>query len=191
MQRPGRRRRDSDGAQDGDSAERSIPDDLLTDVIESTATQVAVIGPDGTVITGASTGLGLAMAKEFAASGASVALLARKQDALAAARAEVQKAAAKSNVRSAVPAAEAFYQADQLSGGGAKTASSYTGITGAELRVSRLAEASAWGAAMNGFLALGLKPRPAVGARIFRPKMDPDRVRQLRAGWAAAVQRVL
>ena len=37
------------------------------------------------VITGASTGLGLAMAKEFAASGASVALLARKQDALAAA----------------------------------------------------------------------------------------------------------
>ena len=41
------------------------------------------------VITGASTGLGLAMAKEFAASGASVALLARKADALAAAKAEV------------------------------------------------------------------------------------------------------
>ncbi|MBV8392602.1 MAG: SDR family oxidoreductase, partial [Alphaproteobacteria bacterium] len=45
------------------------------------------------VITGASTGLGLAMAKEFAASGASVAMLARKADVLATARAEVQKAA--------------------------------------------------------------------------------------------------
>jgi NAD(P)-dependent dehydrogenase (short-subunit alcohol dehydrogenase family) len=45
------------------------------------------------VITGGSTGLGLAMAKEFAASGASVAMLARKADVLAAAKAEVQKAA--------------------------------------------------------------------------------------------------
>ena len=51
------------------------------------------------VITGASTGLGLAMAKEFAASGGSVALLARKADVLAAAKAEVQKAAGKSNGR--------------------------------------------------------------------------------------------
>ena len=51
------------------------------------------------VITGASTGLGLAMAKEFAASGASVALLARKQDALNAAKAEVQKAAGKANIK--------------------------------------------------------------------------------------------
>jgi NAD(P)-dependent dehydrogenase (short-subunit alcohol dehydrogenase family) len=51
------------------------------------------------IITGASTGLGLAMAKEFAASGGSVALLARKQDALATAKAEVQKAAGKSNGR--------------------------------------------------------------------------------------------
>ena len=51
------------------------------------------------VITGASTGLGLAMAKEFAASGASVALLARKADVLASAKAEVQKAAGKSNGR--------------------------------------------------------------------------------------------
>src|ERR687888_171597 len=46
---------------------------------------------DGRVaaITGASTGLGLAMAKEFAASGASVAILARKADVLATAKAEV------------------------------------------------------------------------------------------------------
>ena len=51
------------------------------------------------VITGSSTGLGLAMAKEFAASGGSVALLARKADALAQAKAEVQKAAGKSNGR--------------------------------------------------------------------------------------------
>ena len=47
------------------------------------------------VITGASTGLGLAMAKEFAASGASVALLARKADVLASAKADVVKAAGK------------------------------------------------------------------------------------------------
>jgi NAD(P)-dependent dehydrogenase (short-subunit alcohol dehydrogenase family) len=51
------------------------------------------------VITGSSTGLGLAMAKEFAASGASVALLARKMDALTAAKAEVAKAAGKTNAK--------------------------------------------------------------------------------------------
>ncbi|TAJ36128.1 MAG: SDR family oxidoreductase [Reyranella sp.] len=51
------------------------------------------------VITGASTGLGLAMAKEFAASGGSVAILARKADALAAAKAEVAKAAGKANTK--------------------------------------------------------------------------------------------
>src|SRR5258708_33408273 len=51
------------------------------------------------VITGGSTGLGLAMAKEFAASGASVAMIARKADALAAAKAEVQKAAGKTNAK--------------------------------------------------------------------------------------------
>jgi 3-oxoacyl-[acyl-carrier protein] reductase len=51
------------------------------------------------VITGASAGLGLAMAKEFAASGASVAMLARKADVLAAAKAEVAKAAGKTNAK--------------------------------------------------------------------------------------------
>ena len=49
------------------------------------------------VITGSSTGLGLAMAKEFAASGGSVAMLARKADVLATAKAEVVKAAGKTN----------------------------------------------------------------------------------------------
>ena len=51
------------------------------------------------VITGGSTGLGLAMAKEFAASGGSVAMLARKTDALAAAKAEVAKVAGKANTK--------------------------------------------------------------------------------------------
>lgn len=51
------------------------------------------------VITGGSTGLGLAMAKEFAASGASVAMLARKADVLATAKVEVQKAAGKTNAK--------------------------------------------------------------------------------------------
>jgi len=51
------------------------------------------------VITGGSTGLGLAMAKEFAASGASVAILARKTDVLATAKAEIQKAAGKTNAK--------------------------------------------------------------------------------------------
>ncbi len=51
------------------------------------------------VITGGSTGLGLAMAKEFAASGASVAILARKADVLATAKAEIQKAAGKTNAK--------------------------------------------------------------------------------------------
>jgi 3-oxoacyl-[acyl-carrier protein] reductase len=56
---------------------------------------------DGRVaaITGASTGLGLAMAKEFAASGASVALLARKADVLAKAKADVATAAGKTNAK--------------------------------------------------------------------------------------------
>ena len=71
------------------------------------------------VITGASAGLGLAMAKEFAASGASVAMLARKADVLAAAKAEVAKAAGKTNakieayscdVAEAQPITDTFFQ---------------------------------------------------------------------------------
>ena len=46
------------------------------------------------VITGASTGLGLAMAREFVASGASVAMLARRQDVLDAAASEIRGLAA-------------------------------------------------------------------------------------------------
>ncbi|MFZ9630291.1 MAG: hypothetical protein ACO3C1_13190, partial [Ilumatobacteraceae bacterium] len=51
MQRPGRRRRDNDEAQDDENVDRTLPDDLLGDVIESTATLVAVIGSDGCVVT--------------------------------------------------------------------------------------------------------------------------------------------
>ena len=45
------------------------------------------------IITGASKGLGLAMAKEFAASGADVAILARDPAGLAEAKAEVSQGA--------------------------------------------------------------------------------------------------
>src|ERR1700720_2218404 len=45
------------------------------------------------IVTGGSKGLGLAIAKEFAASGADVAILARDQAGLADARAEIQKVA--------------------------------------------------------------------------------------------------
>ena len=51
------------------------------------------------VITGASTGLGLAMASEFAASGGSVALLARREDALATAKAQVIDAAGQTGAK--------------------------------------------------------------------------------------------
>lgn len=51
MQRPGRRRRDGDDAADNDTAEGARLDELLSDVIEATATQVAVMGPEGAVVT--------------------------------------------------------------------------------------------------------------------------------------------
>ena len=69
------------------------------------------------VITGGSTGLGLAMAKEFMASGGSVAMLSRKADVLASAKAEVQKLVGKTqgkiegyscDVSKAGPIAETF-----------------------------------------------------------------------------------
>jgi len=70
-------------------------------------------------------------------------------------------------------------------------------ITRAELEVSEVAESSAWGAAMNGLLGLGLcrslddlaaLPRET---RVFRPQMDSSKAEQLHAGWLAAVKRVL
>lgn len=70
-------------------------------------------------------------------------------------------------------------------------------ITGANLIVSDVAESSAWGAAMNGFIGLGIYSSPAAFAKlprkqtIFRPKMKSTEVKSLHDGWLAAVKRVL
>lgn len=70
-------------------------------------------------------------------------------------------------------------------------------ITGANLIVSEVAESSAWGAAMNGFIGLGIYSSPAAFAKlprkqtIFRPKMKSAEVKSLHDGWLAAVKRVL
>jgi glycerol kinase len=70
-------------------------------------------------------------------------------------------------------------------------------MTGLELRVSEIAESSAWGAAMSGLLALGnhksldslpVNPQPA---RSYRPQMNAEKVAQLYSDWLAAVKRVL
>jgi glycerol kinase len=70
-------------------------------------------------------------------------------------------------------------------------------ITRVELKVSDVPESSAWGAALCGFLGMGMYksldelskiPRTQ---RIFRPKMKVANVKQLHAGWCAAVKRVL
>jgi glycerol kinase len=70
-------------------------------------------------------------------------------------------------------------------------------ITGAELKVSDVAESSAWGAAMNGLLGLGVckslsdltkLPR---GQKVFLPEMNASQVKQLHDGWRTAVKRLL
>ena len=70
-------------------------------------------------------------------------------------------------------------------------------ITGVELSVSEIAESSAWGAALNGFLGLGwcrsveeLATIPHE-SRSYRPEMPAAQVKQLHDGWLAAVSRVL
>lgn len=69
--------------------------------------------------------------------------------------------------------------------------------TGVSLSVSELAEASAWGAAMNGFLGLGVYssldelvalPRET---REYSPQMPAADVNRYYHGWLAAVKRVL
>jgi glycerol kinase len=70
-------------------------------------------------------------------------------------------------------------------------------ITGAELQVAEVAESSAWGAAMNGLLGLGLSksldelaelPREQTS---FKPAMSAELVERNYAGWKHAVKRVL
>ncbi len=66
-----------------------------------------------------------------------------------------------------------------------------------EIRVAEVAESSAWGAAMNGLLGLGIcksfddLARLPRTQKIFRPTMDAKQVKQLHSGWLAAVKRVL
>lgn len=70
-------------------------------------------------------------------------------------------------------------------------------LTGAQLEVSEVADSSAWGAAMNGWLGLGVYrslnelttiPR---ATKSFRPQMKAAEVKRLHDGWLAAVRRVL
>ena len=70
-------------------------------------------------------------------------------------------------------------------------------ITRTELRVSEVAESSAWGAAMNGLLGLGV--HSSVGAlaksrrsaTVYRPRMKAAEAKNLHDGWLAAVKRIL
>jgi glycerol kinase len=70
-------------------------------------------------------------------------------------------------------------------------------ITGVELKVSRVAESSAWGAVLNGLLGLGihksLEDLEQMPRRweIYRPKMDRTLAKQFHDGWCAAIKRVL
>jgi glycerol kinase len=70
-------------------------------------------------------------------------------------------------------------------------------ITGAEIKVSEVAESSAWGAAANGLLGLGIYQSPDELAKlpreqiIFRPRMKPAEVKIFHDGWLTAVKRVL
>jgi glycerol kinase len=70
-------------------------------------------------------------------------------------------------------------------------------LTRTEIKVAEVAESSAWGAAMNGLLALGIcrsftdlemLPRPQAN---FRPRMAPEEANRLHSDWEAAVKRVL
>jgi glycerol kinase len=70
-------------------------------------------------------------------------------------------------------------------------------MTGIEIKVSQVAEASAWGAAINGLLGLGVYQsleeleRKARKWEIYRPKMDKASVKKFHNGWCEAVKRVL
>ncbi len=70
-------------------------------------------------------------------------------------------------------------------------------ITGVNLSVSEVAESSAWGAAMNGLLGLGIYSTPDEFAKLqrkqklFRPQMKPAKGKGLHNGWLEAVKRVL
>lgn len=70
-------------------------------------------------------------------------------------------------------------------------------ITQTEITVAKVAENSAWGAALNGWLGLGIYKSLADLAALpqaqngFRPKMKRSEVERFRGGWQQAVRRVL
>jgi glycerol kinase len=70
-------------------------------------------------------------------------------------------------------------------------------LTRANWAVSEIAESSAWGAAMNGLLALGIHRSPGDFAKlprkqkIYRPRMNAATAKKFHQGWLAAVKRVL
>jgi glycerol kinase len=70
-------------------------------------------------------------------------------------------------------------------------------ITRAEIKVAEVAESSAWGAAMNGLIGLGINKSPADfkglpgKQKVFRPRMDSKLVEKNYRGWKQAVKRVL
>jgi len=70
-------------------------------------------------------------------------------------------------------------------------------ITRTELRVSEVAESSAWGAAMNGLLGLGVQSSVAAFAKsqrkgmAYRARMKAAEAKKLHEGWLAAVKRIL
>ena len=70
-------------------------------------------------------------------------------------------------------------------------------ITGVELKVSDVPESSAWGAAMQGLLGLGVYKsldelaKLKRAQKIFRPQMKAVLVQKNYSGWQQAVKRVL
>ena len=70
-------------------------------------------------------------------------------------------------------------------------------MTRAEIKVAEVAESSAWGAALNGLLGLGIYKTLAELAalpqaqNLFQPKMKEAEVKRLHQGWLQAVERVL
>jgi glycerol kinase len=70
-------------------------------------------------------------------------------------------------------------------------------LTRTEIKVAEVAESSAWGAAMNGLLGLGISESLEQLAKLprvqktFRPQMNSDQARRLHEGWLAAVRRIL
>jgi glycerol kinase len=70
-------------------------------------------------------------------------------------------------------------------------------LTRTEIKVAEVAESSAWGAAMNGLLGLGLcqslteLEKLSRRRTVFRSRMKAAEAERLHAGWLAAVNRVL